>query len=394
MKKPERKLIAAKNLFVDLKLNPRNERRYRLDEMCEAICISGRINDAVVCETTADPKVYRVLKGNRRTWGAQLLVQEPQRIINILLALADSETDPLKGRLIRENLEAKKDEILENLGKIECLVHSDLTHMERERLVLDHGQVLGLGRSEFVEVVWRMAKNGMSEAEIIRDLYFSAADYTGNKKKRAEVEAITDVKLKEKAKQTWLHGTIGNQIMKAQVLGPIVRQQFMLTKLKEDQLLKEGEKVEIEMKGTRIVALSAAQQEDLKGAGWDPDKGGIKFNALLEQYRKEDSGEIQAEAPRPTATAMRDNAARFNTPAIRKAFLYAAGEKGKDVEGLAEDDERMYRDMKVLAVVGKEWENLPKDLQDFTRHLLGDNPPDFEKYVAGLKAADPKSNVT
>jgi len=380
--KPNRKTVSAKQLTVDESVNVREHNRYKLPIMQEQICVAGRIIEPLVLEQHPE-KGLLVLKGNRRTLAAKGMVEDPTIITAILVAMAEQETDARKAEEMKRNVAAKQAEILENLGKIEALVYSDLTNDERDSIIMDHGTVLTLCRTEVAKCVARMAKSGKSEMEIIRTLYSALAGYTGNAKKLAEVEAIKDQRAKEKALSTWLHGTVGNQILAALGMGPYIWEQFILTRRSEDRLLEDGEKVEMWCSSKRITELSAAKSEDKKGKGWDPERGGEKFNALITQYRAEDAGTItREEKKRPTVADLQKKADIFRTPAVRKALLFAAGETGEAISGLMEEDDRGYRDRVVLETLAEFWDRLPDGpAKDLATHVLNDSPNKVRDYL-------------
>lgn len=382
MNKPNRKTVSAKQLTVDESVNVREHNRYKLPIMQEQICVAGRIIEPLVLEQHPE-KGLLVLKGNRRTLAAKGMVEDPTIITAILVAMAEQETDARKAEEMKRNVAAKQAEILENLGKIEALVYSDLTNDERDSIIMDHGTVLTLCRTEVAKCVARMAKSGKSEMEIIRTLYSALAGYTGNAKKLAEVEAIKDQRAKEKALSTWLHGTVGNQILAALGMGPYIWEQFILTRRSEDRLLEDGEKVEMWCSSKRITELSAAKSEDKKGKGWDPERGGEKFNALITQYRAEDAGTItREEKKRPTVADLQKKADIFRTPAVRKALLFAAGETGEAISGLMEEDDRGYRDRVVLETLAEFWDRLPDGpAKDLATHVLNDSPNKVRDYL-------------
>ena len=171
------KTLNANKLFVDFEINPREKNRYKLDVLLMQIVAFGRIMTPIVVEEREPDAQHKdvwhlVLQGNRRALIAQMCQNEPQKVTNALLAIADSEVDVTKAKHIREHLVERTKEIVDSFSKLECTVHKGLTSNERDSIIMDHGSQLDQCRTEIVRTVWRKLKAGASQIEIINSMYF------------------------------------------------------------------------------------------------------------------------------------------------------------------------------------------------------------------------------
>ena len=391
MNKSQRKVTPYTQLVSRDDVNVRLPNRYFLDQMAMQIVILGRIVEPLVVEEQEDKKSFLVLKGNRRFRALTMMINDPNIITSILLAMAENETDLAKSAEIKRTVVQRTKEIVEELKKVTCEVHKfgELLPTEREDIILDHGTVQGLGRTETVLTCWRYFRQGFSEREIIIRMYGLLADYTGERKIKAEVDAMTDPAAKEKRLQKWLHGTVGNQFGKVLSMTDYVRQQYILSRKAEDQALMPDEKVEVKMTSARVTELSSAITKDRNakegGKGWNQSEGGENYNALLEQFRKEDSGEVAkpAKEKRLTAAQLVQKAGYYSSPTVRKALSLAAGEPG-DWSDLYQADGEAVKEHQNHLIVERAWDKLPEAVKDFAKHWLGDDPTKFTLYVTQI----------
>lgn len=354
--KPTHKTMSIMDLKVDPKMNVRDERDYDIPTMIEQILEAGRILSPILALEDGT-----VLVGNRRTRAGQKMYDDP--------------TTPVG--------------VKESLEKVQVVIYGgDLTEQERLKIIIDHGSQKPLAKSDVARAIWRMAMSFMSETEIINVMYFMLAKFTGQERKLAEVPE--NRKARETHVKKWFHGTVGNYILAANSMGEYVKEQFLLTLRAEDKLLQEGESVEMRVTRGRLTELSAARTTDKNSdEGWSPENGGTAFNALIEQFKAEDRGEIKPEnKKRPTITELEKQTAYFQTPALRKILLLAAGETDQSkIGGLPDDDARIWRDSKCIEVLATASfrDQLPESVKDFVKHLLHDKKwQDFEKYLESI----------
>lgn len=390
MNKPTKRTVSVKTLVSKTAINVREENNYDLDAICQQIVMAGRIHTSMMAEEV-EGELW-VLQGHRRTRGGQRLLADHNLIATILLNMADNEKDPEKRDNIKKNLPDMVATIVENLGKVEVSVYKGLSEEERLTLILDHGSMKPISRTEVVNTVWRMDKSFFSEGDIIRIAYFSLADFTGNKRKLSEVPQET--KAREAYLRKWLHGTVGNFILSAARMGDYVREQFMLTHRAEDNLLREGEKVEMKCTRDRITQLSAAKTKDKDV--WTSEEGGPEFNALIAKFKAEDAGAIDKEVKkRLTPKELNDKADVYQSKAIKKALWIAAGETGDKVQGLLDDDARMYRDEQAMALLAEYWAKMPKDahhfdVQAFVTAILHNTKGKLAEFLTAISVEEPK----
>lgn len=346
--KTTKKVININQLVVDFALNQRDENNYDIATIIPQIKEMGRILKPIVCKPHPTEKdKYVPLQGNRRTLGGQAIYKEADITVEMKAAL----------------------------DKVDVLVVTELTPHEENTLIFDQGSEKPISRAEIVKAVWRLDKAFLKEGEIINTLYFVLARYTRNEAK------LKDVPEKEPARgkflKGWFHGTVGNQILAAARMGDYVKEQFLRTRLAEDKLLKEGETVEMRCDTKRIVELSQAVTADKKAAkdagkheneGWSYEKGGVKFNELIEKFKLEDATGVKTDkVERPTIKELNEKCDQFKSSVIKKALQIAAGnmEMGK---GLVDDDETLYYLEMKLEILGKNAANI-KD--PAVRELIG-----------------------
>ncbi len=374
LNKASKRTAKITDLISRDEVNVRETNNYDLETMCEQIVQQGKIVSPITCEETPDGPL--VLRGNRRTRAGQLLVADPNKISSILLRIADQERDSTKAAAMKATLAEDTAAILDGLNKVDIHVYKDLSEEERMMLVMDHGSEKPISRAEITTCVWRMDKSFFSESDIIRLCYYALAKFTGNERKLMEVP--TEPKAREAMLRKWLHGTVGNFLLAANRMGEYVRQQFFLTRRDEDNLLGPDEKVEMRCNRDRIEQLSKAKNEEKDT--WEAP--GSKFNELIEKFKGEDSGKVAKEdKTRPSSKELKDKAGSMQHPALKKLLLLAAGEKGDKVGGLANDDDQLVRDDRVLKLIAASWDELPEPQKEFAKHLLGDTPMKFSEFL-------------
>jgi hypothetical protein len=346
--KTSKKTVHINQLVVDFALNQRDPNNYDIGSLIPLIKDMGRILKPIVVKAHPTEKDKFVpLQGNRRTLAGQAIYKEADITVEMKAAL----------------------------DKVEVLVVSDFTEHEENVLIFDQGGEKPISRAEIVKAVWRLDKAFLKEAEIIQTLYFVLARYTRNEGKLHEVPKNEPER--SKFLKGWFHGTVGNQILAAARMGEFVKGQFLKTRLSEDKLLPDGDKLEMRCDTKRITELSQAITADKKAAkdagkpeseGWSYDKGGLKFNELIEKFKHEDeTGERSSTPSRPTVKELQEKMDQYRSSPIKKALAIAAGnnELGK---GLADDDEHLYYLEMKLEVLHK----FAKDIKDDkVRELVG-----------------------
>lgn len=343
MAKQTMKTMKVTDLKVDFNTNVRLPNNYDIGTMKDQIVQAGRIQKPIVIN--GDTGV--VLQGNRRTLAGQELYNDS----------------------------ACPSDLKEALAKVQVIVYSGLTPQEEVTLIMDHGGERPICRTEVVLSVWRLDMQFYGEAEICVWMLNALASYTGNLKKLNQLP--TEPSARTKAIKTWLHGTVGNYILAASKMGNFVKEQFILHHKSEDKLLQEGEKVTMWCSRDRISALNTAKGEDVRDGNWDSEKGGPKFNALIEQYVKEDAGTTEKNRG-PRAMSQKDlneKADQFKSPMLKSAFKVAAGDPDAGRQ-LVDLDNAMYRLQLVTEALAKEFETI-KDphMKNFVTVLLNANKP-------------------
>jgi hypothetical protein len=339
--KPVKKTVNIMDLVRRSELNVRLLNNYDIASMKAQIIDAGRILKAIICELVDGE--YVVLSGFRRTWAGQELY-------------ADGSISA---------------DLKEALGKVDIIVYSNLTEKERLQLILDHGSEKPICRTETVAAVWRLVAQMYPEKDVIRQLYFALARYTGNERKLRELPSENDPRAREKALHKWLHGTVGNYIMAAMGMGQYVRDQFILTHKAEDGLLDAtvGEKVEMRCSRQRIQELSQAKSTDDKtDAGWSFASGGKSFNELIERFKAEDAGGPTVEKiTRLTAKQLEQMADNYQSDLAKSLCKRAAGQ---EAEGLADLDAEAFRVQAIIKVLLDVTDHIPKGQHTVDLHGL------------------------
>lgn len=315
MKRLPIKQVDALSLKVDRNVNFRDE--YDLESMMDQIRDAGRVLEPI----HAIKDTFVVLKGNRRTAAVQQLLADPKLPSDLKSAIA----------------------------KLDVILYEDLTDDEITELVLDHGSQKPLSRVETVKAIWRLQAQMKSERQIICLLFHQLSRFTGQTRKAHEAQAKQGADREEFLKK-WLHGTVGNYIMAAYTMGERVRENMLLSELSIDRKLTEDEakKLEFKVSRERITQLSKAKNEDKEAKGWDPEKGGEKFNALIQKFIDEDAGRESSDAKkRPTPKQMTDAADGMKSIA-RVFYQHCAGVlSDADKKNIQEVDSEIYRGTKV-----------------------------------------------
>lgn len=319
MKRHNMKKLSALALKVDRKVNFRDD--YDVPSMMEEIRQAGRILEPV--HIRLEDSV--VLKGNRRIEAAHQLLADP----------------------------ACPADLKKALESVDVIAYSELSEKELTELVLDHGSQKPLSRAEITKAVWRLQRQMYSERDIITLMYNQLARYTGNTKKAYEASQLPAGDPREKFLSTWLHGTVGNYLLAAGQMGEMVREQFLLNETRQDRELTEDETKlrKFETSRKRIGELASAKKKDKESTGWSPDKGGVAFNAKIEEFIKEDSSPKQPRGRGFSSEQMEATADSCQSDA-RLIYLKCAG-KLPDGESpkLEAFDTECYRRDKVAAVL-------------------------------------------
>lgn len=356
MKQHPVKRFPVNELVVNKQLNFRND--YDLVPMMESIIHAGRVLEPIF----ADLETKVVYKGNRRVSACQELLKNPS-------IAAD----------LRDNIE-----------KIQVIFFEGLTEREVLELMLDHGSQKPLSREETVAAAWRLQRKMYSEDEIITLLYHLFARYTGNTKKSYEASAIPDGPARKKFLKDWLHGTVGNYILSAGTMGELVREQFLLTERAADRALTDEElqKVKFKVKRDRINKLASAKKVDSKEGGWSPDKGGKTFNEAIEEFIREDKGEVAPAGVRKLSPSEMENVSRTMNSDLSKVFLACAGKLEKDKIDLDAMDTELCRieaikkaTRAIVDIVDISATFSGGEVREILRYILSGPATDFEAYV-------------
>lgn len=326
-------------------INIRLDNNYDLESMKEQIRMAGRILKPMIIR--GEDKF--VLSGNRRTLAGQELYNDP--------------TCP--------------SDLKDALSKVDVIEYTGLTEEETLQLVLDHGGEKPICKTEVVFSVWKLDKQFYSEKQICSWLVNALADYSNNKRKLTELPS--EPAARDKAIHRWLHGTVGNYILAASKLGAYVREQFILTHKGEDKLLKDGEKVEMKCSRERISDLVTARGKDQKNNSWKQNQDGTvsgeEFDKLIIQYKEEDKTGKKEKIDRLSVKELQDKADQFSSPAVKAAFLVAAGmpEAGRM---LHEVDQANYRGQLVFEILEKHGSQIKDpNVKEFVRVLCNTSLP-------------------
>lgn len=360
------------DFHVDLALNGRDpsdvDTSYDLESMIPQIMGPRRIIQPLICEMRpltgkeSEGDKLVVLAGNRRALTGQRIADRP-----------DCPAD-----------------VLANLQKVEYLLYSELSDEERYAFVFDQGSQKGLADHEIVQGIWRMYSESYFNTSAARDRileiqYHNLGKFTSGlpaiQGKLSKLDK-NDRAAKMAELRKHFHGTLDNVILGVYGMGAYCKAQYLLTLKKKEALLKDGEKVEMEMKTVRITELSKAKNEDKKGPGWNAADGGPKFNQTIAKFKAEDaSGEAAKRSTRPTSDALLKVVDNYNCAAIAKAIKMAAGVEGPQVAGLMEDNDRLYRMEKVLELLLKAQPSMPNELKPLINAIIDNSPSKFQEYL-------------
>lgn len=316
MKRYPMKKVPATSLIVDRSVNYRDD--YDTVSMAEQIRSAGKVLEPihVIKETGV------VLKGNRRVLTVQELLLDPKLPSDLKSAIED----------------------------LDVIFYEGLTDDEITELVLDHGSQKPLSRVETIKAVWRLVKQMKSEKDIICLMYHLLARFTGQTRKAAEAQQLPAGAQREEFLKKWLHGTVGNYLTAAHAMGALVQEQLLLSELALDRALTDEEKAKVQFKVSRdrVTKLSKAKNADKDKEGWDPEKGGAEFNALIQSFRDEDAGrESSSTVKRPTPKQMSDAADGMKSVA-RVFYQHCAGTlSDADKKRIEEVDTEIHRATKV-----------------------------------------------
>lgn len=295
MKRTRNPKFDTMSLVVDRAVNFRED--YDIPSMIEEIKQLGRIIEPI----HARKEDNVVLKGNRRTLAAQMMLQDPKL----------------------------PSDLKDSLEKMDVIFYEGLDEKEQNLIILDHGSQKPLSRVETVGACWRLQKLMYSEVDIIIALYHLLAKYTGNPQKMYEAAALPEGPARIKFLKDWLHGTVGNYILAAGRMGERIRKQFILTDRAKDRQLTLDEQKEVEFKTdrVRINQLASARKRDQEAGKWDiAADSGPEFEAKIKEFIDIDKGVVAPDTPRkPTATELESTGDAMSHPDLKKLFLQCAG---------------------------------------------------------------------
>jgi hypothetical protein len=357
MKRHNLKKVPITEIHSNHGINFREEESYKVSALKDAIKLAGRINVPLHVELeTGD-----ILQGNLRWTAAMELLKEPD---------------------ITAALKA-------NLEKLDVIYVEGLTPEERTEYILDHGSVTPLTRVETVLATWRLMKEGKNEKDIQTLLYQMYASYTGNHQYAYEAKGKYGEDRKDFL-HNWLHGTLGQWVMEAGKLGTMVREQFILMDRAKDRKLTDEEKAQVrfEPNRKRVKELVKAKKEDEKGLGWSADTGGEKFNALIDQYIKEDKGEGAPKATKMSHTKMNELGDMMESP-LKLAYKHCAGtlkdEEKRQVDALDVELKRLLNiqsdTRSVVDRVKIDATFTGAEVREVLRFIIGGHAADYKKYV-------------
>ena len=295
MKRHNLKKVSILDIHSDHSVNFREEESYKVSALMENIAMVGRINEPLHVEL----ETGIILRGNLRYTAATELLKDP----NISAALKS------------------------NLEKLDVIYVEGLTPQERMEYILDHGSITPLTRVEIVKTTWKFqAENCNDERKLQTLMYQMYAHYTNNPQKAYEAQSYSPGPARDKFLHDWLHGTLGQWVMAAGLLGNVVREQFILMDRAKDRKLTDEEKARVLFtpNRTRVKELAKAKKEDEKGLGWTTFNGGEKFNALIQQYIAEERGEGKPKETKPSYTQMNATADTMQSP-LSLVYKHCAG---------------------------------------------------------------------
>lgn len=274
---------------------------------------------------------------------------------------------------ILSNLDNYAASVVDNVRKFPVVIWEGLTWQEAELFVLDHGGEQGLAPSEIVEAVYRLSGMGFGELEIAKQMYNLLAKLTkAGRDKIRKAESIKDPKEREKAIRDAVHPYLGNYLLRAEKIGPWVRDQVLLLHQFADGAPPEGAVILATINTSAMNALSAAKTADEKREPkptWNgpvtnvyiDDKDGVKIegggeevNRVLERLITERrGGKVEGEeAVKPlSAKAMKDKMDSFRSAIFKGGLRLAAGEKSADFTRLDDEAYKVEKLFEFLAEV-------------------------------------------
>jgi len=312
---------------------------------------------------------YITLAGNRRLNAAQELV-------------ADGTTSK---------------ELVETLQKLPCNVYKSLDEEQRRELINDQ-RSQRYARAEIVLTCWRYQAAGMSYADIAMFVAPQMVTYTGQGQKMIpKIEACKTLEERKKVITTWLKGTLDTIILSCGKMGPRVRRALLLSDMLIDGIAPEVgkdsegnpiyETSEFKPSQSRCLELARAKKADEQSpGGWDPEKGGVDFNAAIAKFIREDKGVDECGNPLPTQSQRQSVEALQNQKTLTqskaaKAALEIAS--GKHVLHFADLDSEARRLEQLVDVALKYKDGItdPK-VKEFTKILLTGDQLTLENFLA------------
>lgn len=115
-------------------------------------------------------------------------------------------------------------------------------------------------KSELVETIWELARDGKNEKWIVTNLYVPLLHFVGRAQDLPEVLALNGQD-REQYLRLKFHGVVGNYILAALHLGDYVKMQFMQTMKHHDGLIG-ADSVELNCERDVINELHRANHKD------------------------------------------------------------------------------------------------------------------------------------
>lgn len=336
-------MVPVSELHIDYEFNYRKD--YDFPSMMDDILMVGRvIEPLLVCKRPGTPMDGMLIRGNRRFGATEQLLADANLNINI-----------------RKNLE-----------KLAVIYYEGFNDDEIRDLMLDHGSQKSLNREETVLAVWRMQQQMHSFISIATKMFQLLARYTNSPAIAYEVQAMPVGAGRTERIRKWLKGTLDDNLLKAGKMGDMIKEQVLLADRKIDHgKLSDGDaaKVRFNPKRERIGKLWTAKGEDEKNNVWDhKTMSGPTFNALVEKFALEDSGQAPSDGkkPAPNKKDMKSTGDSMKSMALKTAFRKCAGDLSEGELDTDHFDTEIFRQEQLVDSVKK---NL--NLLDLSMQLTG-----------------------
>lgn len=344
---------------------------YDLDSLRPQVQQFGGIREPIWVSVRKDKSKW-VVRGNRRTLVGKSLLADPTTSAELREAL--TKRTPM------------------------FLFHG-LTPEQESELVYDQDQKRFL-RSEIARQVYNERKKGKGYEEIVYPYWQTIGEKFIKPQVVAEVRAINDPTLKLAKIKSSYRGTVDCYLLWAYDLGPWMQRQVMLSEMRLDGLLKEGDEQPYFLTTTnsqkRIGKFREAKNAD--GSKFSPLMlvEGTEFKKVADAYHEMDFGTKPVATAPVKKTLGRDAIVTLKegcqSRCQRAVLERVLGEEAKDVQIV---DERSAIFETKLMLVDLHLASLKPEVAEIVKAcMVNVNPMDFQKFLLAntVPAAPPVEN--